>query len=119
MFPSKCGVAMLCKIWNFTGDKLYLDDRDHDYFLSRSHTCSIFMDKLRRSFRSSFRRKDNGNRDGESSGPGDVGSGQGNTRLWLADEDAVKSNNCCFDVKYLGSVEVRFYIHHALVMENW
>jgi len=64
------------------------------------------MDKLRRSFRSSFRRKDNGNRDGESSGPGDVGSGQGNTRLWLADEDAVKSNNCCFDVKYLGSVEV-------------
>ena len=42
-----------------------------------------------------------------------------NTRLWLADEDAVKSNNRCFDVKYLGSVEVRFYIHHALVMENW
>ena len=77
------------------------------------------MDKLRRSFRSSFRRKDNGNRDGESSGPGDMGSGQGNTRLWLADEDAVKSNNCCFDVKYLGSVEVRFYIHHALVMESW
>jgi len=63
------------------------------------------MDKLRRSFRSSFRRKDSGSRDGES-GPGDVGSGQGNARLWLADEDAVKSNNCCFDVKYLGSLEV-------------
>ena len=56
------------------------------------------MDKLRRSFRSSFRRKDHDRDQGDESG--------GGARQWPGDEAAVKTNNCCFDVKYLGSVEV-------------
>ena len=64
------------------------------------------MDKLRRSFRSSFRRKNSYQSEGED---GAVGSGS-NNQQWLADEDAVKSNNCCFDVKYLGCIEVRYKI---------
>jgi len=51
------------------------------------------MDRLRRSLRESFRRK----RDGpESSKP----------HQWQADEEAVRSGNCSFHVKYLGCVEV-------------
>ena len=61
------------------------------------------MDKLRRSFRSSFRKKGHHDRDGQEDG----GAGGGN-RQWPADEAAVKMNNCCFEVKYLGHVEVDF-----------
>ncbi|CAL8111330.1 unnamed protein product [Orchesella dallaii] len=51
------------------------------------------MDRLRRSLRESFRRK----RDGpESSKP----------HQWQADEEAVRSGNCSFHVKYMGCVEV-------------
>lgn len=59
------------------------------------------MEKLRRSFRSSFRRKDSS----EEEGGGQCGGG-GGARQWPADEAAVRSNSCCFEVKYLGSVEV-------------
>ena len=57
-----------------------------------------WMDRLRRSFRSSFRRREE--LQDESGGP--VGGG----RQWPADEAAVKTNSCSFEVKYLGSVEV-------------
>ncbi|ODN04272.1 Protein numb [Orchesella cincta] len=51
------------------------------------------MDRLRRSLRESFRRK----RDGpESSKP----------HQWQADEEAVRTGNCNFHVKYMGCVEV-------------
>jgi len=56
------------------------------------------MDKLRRSFRSSFRRKDE-----PTEAPG---HGGGSGRQWPSDEAAVKTNTCSFEVKYLGNVEV-------------
>ncbi|KAG5880245.1 hypothetical protein JTB14_019168 [Gonioctena quinquepunctata] len=52
------------------------------------------MDRLRRSFRDSFRRRKD--RIPESSKP----------HQWQADESAVKSGTCTFAVKYLGCVEV-------------
>ena len=60
------------------------------------------MDRLRRSFRSSFRRREE--LQDESGGP----AGGGGGRQWPQDEAAVKSNSCSFEVKYLGSVEVRW-----------
>lgn len=58
------------------------------------------MDKLRRSFRSNFRRKD----DYKAEGTEVVGNS--NSRQWPADEAAVKTNTCNFEVKYLGCTEV-------------
>lgn len=52
------------------------------------------MDRLRRSFRDSFRRRKE--RMPESSKP----------HQWQADESAVRSGTCTFSVKYLGCVEV-------------
>uniref|UniRef100_A0A0K8W611 Protein numb n=1 Tax=Bactrocera latifrons TaxID=174628 RepID=A0A0K8W611_BACLA len=52
------------------------------------------MDRLRRSFRDSFRRRKD--RVPESSKP----------HQWQADEEAVRSATCSFAVKYLGCVEV-------------
>ncbi|KAL1498268.1 hypothetical protein ABEB36_009092 [Hypothenemus hampei] len=52
------------------------------------------MDRLRRSFRDSFRRRKD--RVPESSKP----------HQWSADEAAVRSGTCTFSVKYLGCVEV-------------
>ncbi|CAG9862351.1 unnamed protein product [Phyllotreta striolata] len=52
------------------------------------------MDRLRRSFRDSFRRRKD--RIPESSKP----------HQWQADESAVRSGTCTFAVKYLGCVEV-------------
>ncbi|XP_022906076.1 protein numb isoform X2 [Onthophagus taurus] len=52
------------------------------------------MDRLRRSFRDSFRRRKE--RMPESSKP----------HQWQADESAVRSGTCTFGVKYLGCVEV-------------
>ncbi|KYB25559.1 protein numb isoform X2 [Tribolium castaneum] len=52
------------------------------------------MDRLRRSFRDSFRRRKD--RVPESSKP----------HQWQADESAVRSGTCTFAVKYLGCVEV-------------
>ncbi|KAB0795391.1 hypothetical protein PPYR_12230 [Photinus pyralis] len=52
------------------------------------------MDRLRRSFRDSFRRRKE--RMPESSKP----------HQWQADESAVRSGTCTFTVKYLGCVEV-------------
>ncbi|XP_037959464.1 protein numb-like [Teleopsis dalmanni] len=52
------------------------------------------MDRLRRSFRDSFRRRKD--RVPESSKP----------HQWQADEEAVRSATCSFPVKYLGCVEV-------------
>ena len=62
------------------------------------------MDKLRRSFRSSFRRKEESTEEPHS----------GSARQWPADEAAVKTNTCSFEVKYLGNVEVgeRFKYAH-------
>ncbi|OXU27869.1 hypothetical protein TSAR_013794 [Trichomalopsis sarcophagae] len=51
------------------------------------------MDRLRRSFRDSFRRRKD---TPESNKP----------HQWQADEYAVRSSTCAFDVKYLGCVEV-------------
>jgi len=61
------------------------------------------MDRLRRSFRSSFRRRDER---GAEAGAGEEESAGGPSRMWPADEAAVKTNNCFFEVKYMGSVEV-------------
>lgn len=52
------------------------------------------MDRLRRSFRDSFRRRKD--RVPESSKP----------LQWPTDEQAVRSSTCSFPVKYLGCVEV-------------
>lgn len=52
------------------------------------------MDRLRRSFRDSFRRRKD--RVPESSKP----------HQWQADEEAVRTATCSFSVKYLGCVEV-------------
>lgn len=52
------------------------------------------MDRLRRSFRESFRRRKD--RVPESSKP----------HQWQADEEAVRTATCSFGVKYLGCVEV-------------
>ena len=63
------------------------------------------MDKLRRSFRSSFRRKE-----GSGGGGGREEPGGGGTRQWPQDEASVKANTCTFEVKYLGNVEVRVIV---------
>ena len=63
-----------------------------------------WMDRLRRSFRSSFRRREELQE--ESGGPVGGAGGGGGGRQWPADEAAVKTNSCSFEVKYLGSVEV-------------
>ena len=63
------------------------------------HGQNFQMDKLRRSFRSSFRRKEDSTEEAPS-GPG---------RNWPADEVSVKTNTCTFEVKYLGNVEVRYF----------
>jgi hypothetical protein len=52
------------------------------------------MDRLRKSFRDSFRRRKD--RIPEASKP----------HQWQADEQAVRSGTCTFSVKYLGCVEV-------------
>lgn len=52
------------------------------------------MDRLRRSFRDSFRRRKE--HVPESSKP----------HQWQADELSVRTGTCCFQVKYLGCVEV-------------
>lgn len=52
------------------------------------------MDRIRQSFRDSFRRRKN--RVPEASKP----------HQWQADEQAVRSATCSFAVKYLGCVEV-------------
>lgn len=52
------------------------------------------MDRLRRSFRDSFRRRKD--RVPESSKP----------HQWQSDAEAVRSATCSFPVKYLGCVEV-------------
>ena len=56
------------------------------------------MDKPRRSFRSSFRRKEDTSEEVPPSGV---------ARQWPTDEAAVKTNTCSFEVKYLGNVEVK------------
>ena len=63
------------------------------------------MDKLRRSFRSSFRRKEGSGGSGGREEPGG-----GGTRQWPQDEASVKANTCTFEVKYLGNVEVRVIV---------
>ena len=67
------------------------------------------MDKLRRSFRSSFRRKEGG---GSGGGGKEEAGGGGGTRQWPQDEASVKANTCTFEVKYLGTVEVRLAVRH-------
>ena len=69
------------------------------------------MDKLRRSFRSSFRRKD-GAGGGGGGGKEEPGGG-GGTRQWPQDEASVKANTCTFEVKYLGTVEVGVELEYS------
>lgn len=64
------------------------------YFQRRSLRSPRKMDRLRRSFRDSFRRRKD--RVPESSKP----------HQWQADESAVRAGTCTFAVKYLGCVEV-------------
>lgn len=64
------------------------------FFQRRSLRSPRKMDRLRRSFRDSFRRRKE--RVPESSKP----------HQWQADESAVRSGTCTFAVKYLGCVEV-------------
>lgn len=64
------------------------------FFQRRSLRSPRKMDRLRRSFRDSFRRRKD--RVPESSKP----------HQWQADESAVRSGTCTFSVKYLGCVEV-------------
>ena len=65
------------------------------------------MDKLRRSLRSSLRRKrERDSADEASCSTGKTGGGNGKPQSWSADEAAVKSGTCSFHVKYLGCVEV-------------
>ena len=63
------------------------------------------MDRLRRSFRSSFRRREELQ---------DESGGSVSGRQWPADEAAVKTNSCSFEVKYLGSVEVISLSSHSV-----
>nr|XP_012145364.1 PREDICTED: protein numb isoform X3 [Megachile rotundata] len=63
--------------------------------LSRERSPGKRMDRLRRSFRDSFRRRKDPHVP-ESSKP----------HQWQADETAVRSATCAFHVKYLGCVEV-------------
>lgn len=63
------------------------------------------MDRLRKSFRDSFRRRKD--RVPESAKP----------HQWQADESAVRSATCSFPVKYLGCVEV-FESRGMLVCEE-
>ena len=84
--------------WELLGDRSHLLQTRTDP-AQLSTVSQSWMDKLRRSFRSSFRRKDSPEEDVG-------GAGQGQARQWPADEAAVKSNNCSFEVKYLGSLEV-------------
>lgn len=65
-----------------------------DVHTRRSLRSPRKMDRLRRSFRDSFRRRKD--RIPESSKP----------HQWQADESAVRSGTCTFAVKYLGCVEV-------------
>ncbi|CAH0554939.1 unnamed protein product [Brassicogethes aeneus] len=65
-----------------------------DVHARRSLRSPKKMDRLRRSFRDSFRRRKD--RVPESSKP----------HQWQADESAVRSGTCTFSVKYLGCVEV-------------
>lgn len=78
------------------------------------------MDRIRRSFRESFRRrsKDSTFRSGSpaNQSPGGTpqpsgsgtggGSAAGKAELWQPDEAAVRDGTCSFNVKYLGGVEV-------------
>ena len=74
------------------------------------------MDKLRRSFRSSFRRKEGG---GSGGGGKEETGGGGGTRQWPQDEASVKANTCTFEVKYLGTVEVRLVVRHLGTSCHW
>ncbi|XP_043257229.1 protein numb homolog isoform X2 [Colletes gigas] len=65
------------------------------YFSKRERSPGKRMDRLRRSFRDSFRRRKDSHVP-ESSKP----------HQWQADETAVRSATCAFHVKYLGCVEV-------------
>ena len=73
--------------------------------LTDNYNITEEMDKLRRSFRSSFRRKE-GAGGGGGGGKEEPGGGGGGTRQWPQDEASVKANTCTFEVKYLGTVEV-------------
>ncbi|CAG9760917.1 unnamed protein product [Ceutorhynchus assimilis] len=83
---------------NHPSNHIPLDKRDVSKFgdphTRRSLRSPRKMDRLRRSFRDSFRRRKD--RVPESSKP----------HQWSADEAAVRSGTCTFAVKYLGCVEV-------------
>ena len=68
------------------------------------------MDRLRRSLRSSLRKKKSDQPDGAGAGnwrPQRSSNGaNGKPASWSADEVAVRSGTCSFQVKYLGCVEV-------------
>jgi hypothetical protein len=66
------------------------------------------MERLRRSLRASLKRKKDPSQSLDPTLAGDpvVKSGAEGTKLWQADEVAVRSGLCSFQVKYLGCVEV-------------
>ncbi|KAG8041452.1 hypothetical protein G9C98_002745 [Cotesia typhae] len=77
---------------SYSGNALRFSKRERS---SPANTNSRRMDRLRRSFRDSFRRRKDTHIP-ESSKP----------HQWQADESAVRSATCAFHVKYLGCVEV-------------
>ncbi|XP_008546626.1 protein numb [Microplitis demolitor] len=77
---------------SYSGNALRYSKRERS---SPANTNNRRMDRLRRSFRDSFRRRKDTHIP-ESSKP----------HQWQADESAVRSATCAFHVKYLGCVEV-------------
>uniref|UniRef100_A0A914X945 PID domain-containing protein n=1 Tax=Plectus sambesii TaxID=2011161 RepID=A0A914X945_9BILA len=65
------------------------------------------MDRIRRSFRDSFRRRGSKDRNGSGAATAVTGSSDSTKpQLWQQDEAAVRAGTCNFHVKYLGCVEV-------------
>ncbi|KAH7637367.1 numb-like protein [Dermatophagoides farinae] len=62
---------------------------------SSNHREKFVMDRLRKSFRNSFRKK-----------KPDIITESQKPHQWQSDEQSVRSGNCVFSVKYLGCVEV-------------
>ena len=83
-----------------------------DFLQESTSSSHLRMDKLRQSFRKSLRKKKSGSGLDGGGGPqnGEGGSsskgGSGGQGAWQSDEVNVRSGNCSFHVKYLGSVEV-------------
>lgn len=91
-----CGFLEISSIFYsyLSNTTLLFDSQKSSSFRSSKRSSPKKMDRLRKSFRDSFRRRKD--RVPEASKP----------HQWQADEAAVRSATCVFSVKYLGCVEV-------------